>query len=349
VTRVARRGLAAAFALALAVPALAAPPAPSVAGIRYANPSAYLDLPASLGDVQRVRSIAAQLKQPTAEATLASIGRWVRRNLKPHPKPVTEWRPVEAIVRSATYGACGEHAVVFGALARACGIPAVWVKAADVEWILAFRRGGPAALRTPRGHVFLEVHVDGKWALLDTEAGLLHARYDPAWRILPGNRFAYDKGGDPFALLLTCRFAEWKQQADAYFGALDLSQVPWSQPRDLMSRWNVHVAGADPQAAWATAVAKAYGLVVPATIAPDDASGLARARGATLVVLASGGRPVLHPSGAAHLPRDAAGFLSRSADGKDWLDVRHPDGTRVILVRAEDEAGVTKALSEAFR
>jgi hypothetical protein len=347
---VARVVLALSFALALAVPALAAPPAPSVAGIQHANPNAYLDLPASLGDVQRVRSIAAQLKQPSAEATLASIGRWVRRNLKPDPKPVTEWRPVEAIVRSATYGACGEHAVVFGALARACGIPVVWVKAADVEWILALRRGDPTAVRTPRGHVFLEVHVDGRWALLDTEAGLLHARYDPAWRMLPGNRFAYDKGGDPFALLLPCRFAEWKEQAAACFGTLDLSQVPWSQPRDLMNRWNVHVAGSGEQVSWATAVAKAYGLVVPATIAPDDAAGLARARGATLVVLASGGRPSLHASGAALLPPDAADFLSRSGDGsKDWLDHRLPDGTRVILVRSEDEGGVTKALSEAFR
>ncbi len=339
------------FAGAFARRTHATPPAPSVDRIDYAKPDAYLDLPATLGDVARVRSIAAQLRQPTAEATLSSIGRWVRRNLKPDPKPATTWRPIEAMIKSATYGACGEHSVVFGALARACGIPTVWVKTVDVEWVLAFRRGDPSASKGASGRVFLEVHVDGAWRLLDSEAGLLHARYAPTARILPGERFAFDKGGDPFALVLPCRFEEWRQQTEAYFSTLDLAVIPWSQPRDLMHRFDVYVAGNDPQAGHAAGVAKALGFSVPRTFSGDWGRVLPLVRGATLVVTVSAGRPVFPPEHAAGwLPPDAAAFASRAAGGdREWIDRRLEDGTRVILVRADDEAGVVKALAEALR
>jgi hypothetical protein len=142
----------------------------------------------------------------------------------------------------------------------------------------------------------------------------------------------------------------WRAEAVAYATSVDLGAIPWSAPRDLMHRWNVFVVGNAASAGFVAPLARAYGLVVAGT-GGDPAATVARARGATLVVLAEGGRHPLPPDlAAAWLPPEAAAFLAARGDGaRDWSERRHPDGTRVLLVRAEDEAGVTKALSEAFR
>jgi hypothetical protein len=54
-------------------------------------------------------------------------------------------------------------------------------------------------------------------------------------RILPGNRYAYDKGGDPFDLVLSSRWELWKKQTRAYFRYFDLSNLPVGQGRTLVS------------------------------------------------------------------------------------------------------------------
>ena len=81
------------------------------------------------------------------------------------------------------------------------GIPVVWVKTMDVAWIWDFKQGRP--FTSWSGHVFLEVFVDGKWSLLNPGGNnLLPAIIRPRCGFCPVQRFAYDKGNDPKAMIM---------------------------------------------------------------------------------------------------------------------------------------------------
>jgi len=218
-----------------------APQDPSFDRIDYGKPAPYLELHKSFGDAARIRKVAEPLKEKTTEQTLRAIGRWIDQNLKCDEKKKYEWRNVEEVIGDGTYIGCADHALVFGALARACGIPAVWVKTMDADWIHEFRADPKGFKGSWRGHVFLEVHVDGKWKLVDATQMVIYDAYDPKARILPVNRFAYDKGGDPYELVLSMRWEEWKAQTRKYFENFDLKLLPVLGGRVLTRR--VHVAG----------------------------------------------------------------------------------------------------------
>jgi transglutaminase-like putative cysteine protease len=114
-------------------------PKPAFDRIDYAKPKDYLDLPASLGDRDRIRKIAAGLKRESPEDTLVAISRWLEKNLRYNEKCAYAWRNFNQIVDDGEYGGCADHSIVFGALTRACGIPCVWVKTMDIDWIREFK------------------------------------------------------------------------------------------------------------------------------------------------------------------------------------------------------------------
>ena len=162
----------------------------------------------------------------------------------------------------------------------------------DVDWIREFK-ASPGAVTSWRGHVFLEVHVEGAWQLLDASAMRLYEDYDVASRFLPGNRFAYDKGDDPFALVLSCRWELWKEQTRRYFAALDETVLPWSRSRDLLAAWRVWITGNRPIYGYATDACKRLGFHVRRSFNTEWATWLPQARGSILIVTCQGGRPVL--------------------------------------------------------
>src|SRR5688500_11453055 len=141
------------------------PPKPSFDRIRYDRPDDYLVLNPSLGDADRIRGVAATLKRDKPERTLAAIHRWIGANLKYDADAAYEYRDFGQACDASKYGGCADYAVVFTALSRACGIPTVFVKTMDADWIREFRAAGTC--RSWRGHVFLEVYVDSRWRLLD--------------------------------------------------------------------------------------------------------------------------------------------------------------------------------------
>src|SRR5262249_54847383 len=216
-------------------------PEPRFDRIDYSRPQDYLDLHKSLGDPARIRSLAITLKSDSPERTLLSIGRWMNSNLTCDNRAAYAWRDFDRVVDSKVYGGCADHALVFGALARACGVPTVWVKTMDADWIREFRSTGTCT--SWRGHVFLEVHIGGRWKLLDATGLRLYDHYDPAQRILPGGRYAYDKGGDPKAMVLSTDWERWKRQTAGYFADFDLRKLPVGEGRPLGA---VYVAANSP-------------------------------------------------------------------------------------------------------
>lgn len=216
-------------------------PVPSCDRIDYSRPDAYLPLSAHFGSKDHVLEVAATISGRTPEEKLVSIHHWIQSHLAYKADAPYEWRDFDKLLRDGNYGGCADYSVVFGALARACGIPTVWVKTLDADWIRDYRARGREG--SWNGNVFLEVFLNKRWVLLDDVQMVLYEDYDPKMRILPGNRYAYDKGGDPFDLVLSSRWEIWKAQTRAFCRDFDLSRLPVGTGRDLVHNTTVAAPG----------------------------------------------------------------------------------------------------------
>ncbi len=335
-------GIGAALTLSAALFAPAAEeavPKPDFNRIDYAHPQNYLDLPATIGSREKILAIASTLKRKTPEDKLLAVGRWLEKNLRYDDKCAYAWRNFDAILEEGKYGGCADHAVVFGALTRACGIPCVWVKTMDLDWIREFRANeGKCAVW--RGHVYLEVYIHDRWALLDATQLILYDDYKTTERILPGSRWAYDKGGDPYELILSVRWETWKKQTAAHFRDFDLKQLPFASRTGTLigDRDGVFIAADNPIYHWAAKRCADLGYSVRMTFNTEYGRILPRARGNRLIVTCVGGRVVFNKEYYdLYLPwseKEIAEIVAKERRGVKRG--RLEDGTRVYLVFAED-------------
>ena len=314
-------------------------------------PQDYLTLPQSLGSSERIRRLAQQIGGDSPEEALIAIARWMTANLGYDPSAAYTWRNCDAILDTATYGGCADHAILFGALARASSVPTVWVKTMDADWIREFRATGTCT--SWRGHVFLEVFLRGRWCLLNAEPLLLWEEYNPAMRLLPGNRYAYDKGPDPKTLLLSLDWERWKKQTAAYFRAFDLSRLPLGSGRDLMDtaisvRGGIFVTGDRPVYGWVARKCEALGYRVELSFNTDFETALPKAHGSHLIVTCVGDRLVLPEEyHAQYLPISVDDLRARVArEGHGVLNRRLTDGTQVVLIYGKDLDSIREAIEE---
>jgi hypothetical protein len=207
-------------------------PMPSFDRIDYSNPKAYLFLNDKMGSRDLIMLAAKTIEGSTPEKTLLAIHNWIESRFSYKADYFSEWRTFDQMLVDGQQGGCAQYSVLFGSLARACGIPTVWVKTLDADWIRGFRTKGTEG--SWNGHVFLEVFIHDRWMLLDDTQLILYEDYDPKMRILPGNRYAYDKGGDPYELVLSSRWELWKKQVRANFSDFDLSKLPVGNGADLL-------------------------------------------------------------------------------------------------------------------
>jgi hypothetical protein len=202
---------------------------PDFGRIDYNEPNAYLTLHDCLGSRRMIQTLASQVRGATALETLSRIESWLQTHLTLDTPKARTWQNLDNMVKSGTYGGDTALALAVGTLARGCGIPTVWVKAMDNDWIAEYQSVG-ASVGDCRGHVFLEVFIDDRWMLLDPAPMTLYCTYNPASHALPGRRYAYDKGDDPEALILPMQYDLWKQQALVYFEDFDLGELDDSEP-----------------------------------------------------------------------------------------------------------------------
>lgn len=194
---------------------------PAFDSIDYASPTKYLVIADNLGDHDAIAKQAAELKAVEDRRTLANILDWMKTHLTYDADRAYQWRNFDTVVSERCYGGCADQAIVCGVLLQSAGIPTVWVKTMDVDWIWDFKK--KRSFNSWSGHVFLEIYLDGKWVLLDPGASRIYVDYSPQSRILPGNRFAYHKGNDPKRMVMSLQWEEWKRQSTSFFEDLDES------------------------------------------------------------------------------------------------------------------------------
>ncbi len=297
---------------------------PTVDTIDYASPQLYLDLPSSLGDREGIDKQALALKGRNDRATVRKILEWMEANLTYDGDKAYAWRNYDDVVRELCYGGCADQAITCGALLRAAGIPTVWVKTMDVAWIWDFKQGRP--FESWSGHVFLEVYVDGKWALLDAGAKMLYTNYSPQSRILPGNRFAYHKGNDPQRMIMSLQWEAWKEQTRAYFSALDPGLLPVDAGGGRSVVPQVFIAGNAPYYNVLSEMARGKGWKVRQSFNTEYDKYLPLARGNILLIETHRGVPIVAQELLEkHIPGAGAGL--KSPNGTVEID-----GTTVIFV-----------------
>jgi transglutaminase-like putative cysteine protease len=324
-------------------------PEPRLDRVDYAHPEKYLGLPATLGTKAGIEKIAGEVRGATPRDKLAGIGAWIDAHLTYDASTFDRWRDVDELVSDRTFGGCADHAELFGAIARACGIPTVWVKSLDLDWIAWFR-AHPDEPKGWNGHVFVEVHVDGKWRLYDASQKVLYEDYDVRQRILPGHRLAYDKGGDPYELLLSTRWDDWRKQTRRFVQTLDISLVPVGEaPKPPIDDppGRTYVAATHP--AWQWVVDRCNALHL--TMGSLSGNGgwerwLPSARRGILIVPAVNGKTVLPETYWPLLPVQPP-QMTEALGGKPSAVVRRKaaDGTDVVLVMARDDDALRAALA----
>ncbi len=189
--------------------------------IDHAHPEWHVALSPSLGDRAVIERVAIEARA-LGDEPIASALAWFDAHTKNDIEHPYVWRPFERVVTDGYWMWCADRAVAIGTLLRALGVPTIWVKSMDVAWIADLNAG----LAHPfRGHVFLEVFVRGAWRLLDPVTERLYDAYDPSTHSMPGQRFAYDKGDDPFAMILSLRELMWRAQTRTYFEHFDSARL----------------------------------------------------------------------------------------------------------------------------
>lgn len=297
---------------------------PQFAAIDYANPQAYLEWPDTLGDRDAILDQARTLKGDSDLASIQNVLAWMKDNLSYESEKAYAWRNYDDVVREGAYGGCADQAIVCGALLKGVGIPAVWVKSMDVAWIWDFKKGRP--FKSWSGHVFLEVWVDQKWQLLDPGAETIYGDYRPEARILPGNRFAYDKGNDPQAMIMSLQWEEWKKQTELYFGSVDETLLPVDVAGGKGVTPGVWIAGNSPYYQAMTQMAWDAGLTVRKSFNTEFATFLPQARGHTLIVETQSGVPIVPID---LLEKHFPGCAEAIEQGKESFSVA---GTKMVFI-----------------
>lgn len=208
------------------------PHSPQFDSIDYGHPEMFVGIDPSFAGVGLVEPLPSRLRADDPERTLGNVWRWIRDNLAAETTQGDyRWRTASEILHRGRYFGCAEHALVYGTLARSCGIPVVWVKSLDVPWIKRFVAS--EQFDGGSGHVYLEVFLKGRWRLLDATQDELFDEYDPRQRLLPGRnleRYAYDKGGNASELVLSLDWEPWKQETKTFFRGFDLGQLKRARP-----------------------------------------------------------------------------------------------------------------------
>ncbi|MFO7928998.1 MAG: transglutaminase-like domain-containing protein [Candidatus Humimicrobiaceae bacterium] len=154
-------------------------------GINYGNPNKYL-----------TQGKQSQISDPTHFQTLYSnekgldnlknIYYWMKDEFSPYSAGGKTIGKVTAdeLLEKKSLGGCHDYALVYTAVVREIGYPAVMARTSSIVWVEHFKVDEEARPRI--GHVFVEVYLNNRWILIDpTNGWYLEEGYDPSNPVIP--------------------------------------------------------------------------------------------------------------------------------------------------------------------
>jgi len=153
-------------------------------GIDYRHPEQYLEQ----GEQSRITDLSAIAGLRSGQKSLRQLGdiyRWLKSDFTTYSAggrtigAVT----VDQLLESRRLGGCHDFGLVYAAVARHLGYPALMARTNSIAWVERFQAGQP----NPHvGHVFVEVYLNGRWLLIDSTNGwYVEEGYDPADPVIP--------------------------------------------------------------------------------------------------------------------------------------------------------------------
>ncbi|HEC35324.1 MAG TPA: transglutaminase domain-containing protein [Anaerolineae bacterium] len=208
-------------------------------GIDYTDPEQYLEQ----GEQSQISDPTVLDSVRTQEQSMAHLGRiyrWLHSEFTHNSDggrsigAVT----VDQLLVERQLGGCHDYALVYAAVVRHLGYPAVMADSYSIAWIEQFQAGEQDGYV---GHVFVEVHLAGKWVLVDpTNGWYVEDGYDPADPVIPlKGRIAGSsdeiygyyvdrKGIDTWAYGITS-CSELTQAMEELAGQLDLEAIVYPE------------------------------------------------------------------------------------------------------------------------
>jgi hypothetical protein len=153
-------------------------------GIDYAHPEKYR----AQGEQSRISDPSVLNSLRRSEQSMAHLGdiyRWLAREFTAYSAggKTIGVVTVDQLLAERRLGGCHDFGLVYAAVARELGYPAVMARTDSIAWVKRFQAGeqGPYV-----GHVFVEVYLAGRWVLVDSTNGWYVADgYDPAQPVIP--------------------------------------------------------------------------------------------------------------------------------------------------------------------
>lgn len=153
-------------------------------GIDYSDPEQYLEQ----GEQSQISDSAVLDSLHTPEQSIAHLGELYRWLHSEFTHDSDGGRSVGAVTVNQLLverrlGGCHDYALVYAAAVRHLGYPAVMIDSYSIVWIEQFQDGHEGQ---HVGHVFVEVHLMGKWVLVDpTNGWYVEYGYNPADPVIP--------------------------------------------------------------------------------------------------------------------------------------------------------------------
>jgi len=153
-------------------------------GIDYAHPELYLENGeqtsiSSPEVLDPLRSDEKNIRQ------LQRIFQWLKKEFEAYSAGGQTIGVVttDQLLEERRLGGCNDHGLVYVAVARELGYPAVLVLTNSIAWMSLYQTGEAEGYT---GHVFVEVYLDGRWALIDSTNGwYVEESYDPSNPVIP--------------------------------------------------------------------------------------------------------------------------------------------------------------------
>jgi hypothetical protein len=153
-------------------------------GIDYAHPEKYLEQ----GEQSLISDPSVLVGLRADEQSMVQLGniyRWLKNAFTSYSAggKTIGVVTVNQLLKERQLGGCHDYGLVYAAVARELGYPALMARTSSIAWVETFQAGkqGPHI-----GHVFVEVFLDAKWMLVDSTNGwYVDEGYNPADPVIP--------------------------------------------------------------------------------------------------------------------------------------------------------------------
>lgn len=187
----------------------------------YANPQVFLTGGPQTTTTPLITQTADRFNDRKDVTTIQEIWQWCSDNLGPGEADKF-CRTADNILTSRIATGCTDYGLAFAVLARAKGIPTVFVQTARIDWV-EDQVTNSSEKGMIRGHILVEVFIGGQWYLVDSTAGKLFLSYDKTNFSLPDGYYVFAKSLEVYDSGVKSE-SENASVMQRLFGSFDLKQ-----------------------------------------------------------------------------------------------------------------------------